>query len=152
MVAAARHGRGAPAEAAGELRRRPARCRAAVGSRVVNADQNPGGGHGAPEGGHGGPHQGGHGGGAPPDGAVPVLVKRLDAGLPLPARAHPGDAGVDLYAAEDVTLAPGRRSVVRTGLAIALPDGYAGFVHPRSGLAARHGVTVVNAPGTVDAG
>jgi dUTP pyrophosphatase len=84
--------------------------------------------------------------------AVPVLIKRLDPGLPLPARAHPGDAGVDLFAASTVTLAPGERAVVPTGVAIALPDGYAAFVHPRSGLAGRHGVTVVNAPGTVDAG
>jgi dUTP pyrophosphatase len=84
--------------------------------------------------------------------AVPVLIKRLDQGLPLPARAHPGDAGVDLYAAVDVTLAPGERAMVPTGVAIALPEGYAAFVHPRSGLAARHGVTLVNAPGTVDAG
>ena len=83
---------------------------------------------------------------------VEVLIKRLDAGLPLPARAHPGDAGVDLFAAVDVTLAPGERTVVPTGVAIALPEGYAAFVHPRSGLAARHGVTIVNAPGTVDAG
>jgi len=81
-----------------------------------------------------------------------VLVKRLDPGLPLPARAHPGDAGVDLRAAAEVTLGPGERAVVPTGVAIALPDGYAAFVHPRSGLAARHGVTIVNAPGTVDAG
>ena len=84
--------------------------------------------------------------------AVPVLIKRLDPGIPLPARAHPGDAGVDLCAAAEVTLGPGERAVVPTGLAIALPDGYAAFVHPRSGLAARHGVTIVNAPGTVDAG
>jgi dUTP pyrophosphatase len=84
--------------------------------------------------------------------AVPVLVKRLDPGLPPPARAHPGDAGVDLCAAAEVTLGPGERAVVPTGVAIALPDGYAAFVHPRSGLAARHGVTIVNAPGTVDAG
>jgi len=84
--------------------------------------------------------------------AVPVLIKRLDQGLPLPARAHPGDAGVDLCAAVDVVLAPGERALVPTGMAIALPEGYAAFVHPRSGLAARHGVTVVNAPGTVDAG
>jgi dUTP pyrophosphatase len=83
---------------------------------------------------------------------VPVLIQRLDAELPLPARAHPGDAGVDLFAAEPVTLAPGERAVVPTGVAIALPEGYAAFVHPRSGLAARHGVTLVNAPGTVDAG
>lgn len=84
--------------------------------------------------------------------AVPVLITRLDPALPLPARAHPGDAGVDLCAAADVVLAPGERAVVPTGIAIALPDGYAAFVHPRSGLAARHGVTIVNAPGTVDAG
>src|ERR1035438_9975219 len=83
---------------------------------------------------------------------VPVLIRRLDPGLPLPARAHPGDAGADLVTAVDVELAPGQRAVVPTGVAIALPDGYAAFVHPRSGLAARHGVTIVNAPGTVDAG
>ena len=83
---------------------------------------------------------------------VEVLIRRLDPGLPLPARAHPGDAGADLHAACDVDLAPGERMVVPTGVAIALPDGYAAFVHPRSGLAARHGVTMVNAPGTVDAG
>lgn len=84
--------------------------------------------------------------------SVDVLIVRLDAGLPLPQRAHPGDAGVDLYAAVDVDLGPGERAVVPTGLAIALPDGYAAFVHPRSGLAADHGVTLVNTPGTVDAG
>ncbi|GAA1742841.1 dUTP diphosphatase [Nonomuraea bangladeshensis] len=83
---------------------------------------------------------------------VEVLIQRLDAELPPPSYAHPGDAGADLYAAEDVELAPGERAVVGTGVAIALPDGYAAFVHPRSGLAARHGVTLVNAPGTVDAG
>jgi dUTP diphosphatase len=83
---------------------------------------------------------------------VAVLIKRLDPGLPLPAAAHPGDAGLDLFAAAAVTLAPGERAVVPTGIAIALPDGYAAFIHPRSGLAARHGVTLVNAPGTVDAG
>jgi dUTP diphosphatase len=81
-----------------------------------------------------------------------VLIKRLDPGVPLPTYAHPGDAGADLAAAEDVELAPGERALVRTGLAVALPAGYAAFVHPRSGLAARHGVTLVNAPGTVDAG
>lgn len=81
-----------------------------------------------------------------------VLIKRLDPGVPLPAYAHSGDAGADLTAAEDVELAPGQRMLVRTGLAIALPAGYAAFVHPRSGLAARHGVTLVNAPGTIDAG
>jgi dUTP pyrophosphatase len=83
---------------------------------------------------------------------VHVLIKRLDPGIPLPVRAHPGDAGTDLFAAADVELSPGQRAVVPTGVAIALPDGYAAFVHPRSGLAARHGVTLVNAPGTVDAG
>lgn len=81
-----------------------------------------------------------------------VLVRRLDPGLPLPAYAHPGDAGADLFAAQDVQLAPGERALVRTGIAIALPEGYVGLVHPRSGLAARLGVTVLNAPGTVDAG
>src|SRR5208283_3583900 len=83
---------------------------------------------------------------------VDVLIQRLDPGLPLPAFAHPGDAGADLCAAEDVDLAPGERALVPTGVAIALPAGYAAFVHPRSGLAARLGVTIVNAPGTVDAG
>ena len=87
----------------------------------------------------------------PADG-VDVLIQRLDPDLPLPAFAHPGDAGADLFAAEDVDLAPGERVLVPTGIAIALPAGYAAFVHPRSGLAARHGVTIVNAPGTVDAG
>jgi dUTP pyrophosphatase len=81
-----------------------------------------------------------------------VLITRLDPAVPLPAYARPGDAGADLVAAEDVDLAPGERAMVRTGIAIALPDGYAGFVHPRSGLAAKHGVTLVNAPGTIDAG
>ncbi len=83
---------------------------------------------------------------------VPVLVRRLDPDLPLPSYAHPGDAGADLVAAEEVEIPPGERRLVRTGIAIALPDGYVGLVHPRSGLAARLGVTVLNAPGTVDAG
>jgi dUTP pyrophosphatase len=83
---------------------------------------------------------------------VQVLLQRLDLALPLPAYAHPGDAGADLCAAIDVTLRPGERQTVPTGIAIALPPGYVGLVHPRSGLAARHGITVVNAPGTVDAG
>jgi dUTP pyrophosphatase len=84
---------------------------------------------------------------------VPELpVHRLHPDLPLPAYAHPGDAGADLCAAEDVALPPGGRATVGTGLAVAVPDGFAAFVHPRSGLAARHGITVVNAPGTVDAG
>ena len=81
-----------------------------------------------------------------------VLVMRVDPDVPLPSYARPGDAGADLVAAEDVDLAPGQRAMVRTGIAIALPAGYAAFVHPRSGLAAKHGVTVVNAPGTIDAG
>ncbi len=81
-----------------------------------------------------------------------VLLQRLDDGVPLPCYAHPGDAGADLVTTQDVELGPGERAVVPTGVAIALPDGYAAFVHPRSGLAARHGLTVVNAPGTVDAG
>ena len=79
-------------------------------------------------------------------------MQRLDPDLPLPAYAHPGDAGADLVTAVDVELAPGQRALVPTGIALALPAGYAGFVHPRSGLAARCGVTVVNAPGTIDAG
>jgi dUTP pyrophosphatase len=70
----------------------------------------------------------------------------------LPAYAHPGDAGADLCAAEAVTLGPGERHTMPTGVSIALPDGYAAFVVPRSGLAMRHGITIVNAPGTVDAG
>ena len=81
-----------------------------------------------------------------------VLVTRVDPGAALPVYARPGDAGADLAACEDVHLAPGERALVRTGVAVALPEGYAAFVHPRSGLAARHGVTVVNAPGTIDAG
>lgn len=81
-----------------------------------------------------------------------IPFRRLDPGLAPPAYAHPGDAGADLVSAVDVVLAPGRREVVPTGIAVELPEGYAAFVHPRSGLAARHGVTVVNAPGTVDAG
>lgn len=70
----------------------------------------------------------------------------------LPTYSHPGDAGADLHAAEALVLAPGERALVGTGVSIALPDGYAAFVVPRSGLAAKHGITVVNSPGTVDAG
>ncbi|MGO4957302.1 dUTP diphosphatase [Luteococcus sp. Sow4_B9] len=81
-----------------------------------------------------------------------LRVRRLDPELPLPTRAHPDDAGLDLMTTADVVLAPGERVLVGTGLAIALPRGFVGLVHPRSGLAARHGVTVVNAPGTVDSG
>ena len=85
-------------------------------------------------------------------GPVEVLVRRLDPDLPLPAYAHPGDAGADLVTTQDVVLEPGQRAMVPTGVAIALPAGYAAFVHPRSGLAHKFGVGVVNAPGTVDAG
>jgi dUTP pyrophosphatase len=83
---------------------------------------------------------------------VEVLITRLDPDVPLPSYARQDDAGADLVCAEDVDLAPGQRAVVGTGIAIALPAGYAAFVHPRSGLAVRHGVTLVNAPGTIDAG
>jgi dUTP pyrophosphatase len=84
--------------------------------------------------------------------SLDVLIRRLDPGVPLPAYAHPGDAGADLVTTIDADLAPGERRVLPTGLAVALPDGYAAFVHPRSGLAATCGVALVNAPGTVDAG
>lgn len=83
---------------------------------------------------------------------VDVLVVRLDPDLPLPEYAQPGDAGVDLRTTTDAVLAPGERALLPTGIAVALPSGYAAFVHPRSGLAVRHGVSLVNAPGTVDAG
>jgi dUTP pyrophosphatase len=89
---------------------------------------------------------------APPGATVEVLVHRLDPGVPPPAYALPGDAGADIVTAVDVELAPGARAVLPTGLALALPDGYAAFVHPRSGLAARCGMALVNAPGTVDSG
>lgn len=85
-------------------------------------------------------------------GDVTIELLRLDPQLPLPSYAHPGDAGADLAARERVVLAPGERALVPTGIALALPMGWAAFVHPRSGLAARSGVTIVNAPGTVDAG
>jgi len=82
-----------------------------------------------------------------------VPVVRLDPDLPLPAYAHPGDAGADLVAREDVTIAArGGRAAIPTGVALAIPDGYAGFVLPRSGLALRHGITCLNTPGLVDAG
>jgi dUTP pyrophosphatase len=81
-----------------------------------------------------------------------VDLVRLDPGLPVPARARPGDAGADLAAARDVTLAPGERALVGTGVALVLPEGYAAFVVPRSGLAVREGLGLLNAPGTVDAG
>ncbi len=85
-------------------------------------------------------------------GGVAIEVVRLDPELPLPSYAHPGDAGADLVTTVDVTLRPGERALVPTGVAIALPDGYVALVHPRSGLAARHGLSIVNTPGTVDAG
>lgn len=81
-----------------------------------------------------------------------MLVRRLDSDLPLPVYALPGDAGADIVAAENLTLGPGERAVLPTGLAIALPEGFAAFVHPRSGLAARAGLGLVNAPGTIDSG
>ena len=86
----------------------------------------------------------------PPE--LDVNVVRLDPDLPLPQYAHPGDAGADLVTTVDVTLAPGERAMVPTGVAVALPDGYVALVHPRSGLAARHGLSIVNTPGTIDAG
>ncbi|MDT0403954.1 dUTP diphosphatase [Streptomyces sp. DSM 41635] len=84
--------------------------------------------------------------------ALEVLIRRVDPDVPLPAYEHPGDAGADLRTTEACALAPGERAVLPTGVSVALPDGYAAFVHPRSGLAARCGVALVNAPGTVDAG
>lgn len=83
---------------------------------------------------------------------IEVRLVRLDRDLPLPAYAHPGDAGADLVSRIDVVLGPGERALVPTGIALALPEGYVGLVHPRSGLAARHGITIVNAPGTIDSG
>ena len=83
---------------------------------------------------------------------VDVLVKRLDPSVPLPRYGKAGDAGADITTRVDVTIAPGERLLVPTGLSIALPFGYAAFVHPRSGSAIKHGVSMVNAPGTVDAG
>ncbi|HWG23073.1 dUTP diphosphatase [Actinospica sp.] len=83
---------------------------------------------------------------------VDVLIRRLDRDLPLPAYALPGDAGADLRTAVDVELGPGERAVLPTGIAVAMPEGYAAFVHPRSGLAARYGVSLVNTPGTIDSG
>lgn len=83
---------------------------------------------------------------------VAIQIIRLDKDLPLPAYAQPGDAGADLFAREDVTLTPGERRLVPTGVALALPEGYVALVHPRSGLAHRSGLSIVNAPGTIDAG
>jgi len=87
-----------------------------------------------------------------PPTSVDVLLRRLDPELPVPSYAHDGDAGADLVTAVDLDLAPGERAMVPTGTAIALPEGFAAFVHPRSGLAARCGMALVNAPGTIDAG
>ena len=81
-----------------------------------------------------------------------VLIKRLDSSVPLPTYAKGGDAGADLVTTKDFTLAPGERALIPTGISIALPDGYVALVHPRSGLAIKHGVTLVNTPGTIDAG
>jgi len=81
-----------------------------------------------------------------------LAVVRLDRDLPMPSRAHDGDAGVDLFSAHDVELAPGQRALVPTGIAVAIPHGMVGLVHPRSGLAARAGLSIVNSPGTIDAG
>ncbi|UYQ76324.1 dUTP diphosphatase [Glutamicibacter sp. JL.03c] len=83
---------------------------------------------------------------------ISIAIKMLDSDLPAPSYAHPSDAGADLHAREGMVLAPGERALVRTGIALAIPHGYVGLVHPRSGLATKHGITVVNAPGTVDAG
>jgi len=83
---------------------------------------------------------------------VDILIHRHDEHVPIPVYAHPGDAGADLTTTIDVTLAPGERSMVPTGISLALPDGYVALVHPRSGLAAKCGISIVNAPGTVDAG
>lgn len=87
-----------------------------------------------------------------PQTTVEIALQRLDPAVPLPSYAHPGDAGADLVTTVDVTIAPGERVLVPTGIALALPDGFVGLVHPRSGLAARHGLSIVNAPGTIDAG
>ncbi|WP_374929363.1 dUTP diphosphatase [Kytococcus sedentarius] len=84
--------------------------------------------------------------------SAPLRVARLSPQATLPSRAHADDAGADLHAAEELTLAPGERALVGTGIALALEPGTVGLVHPRSGLAARHGITIVNAPGTIDAG
>jgi dUTP pyrophosphatase len=79
-------------------------------------------------------------------------ITRLDRELPLPSYAHPGDAGLDLYSTEDVTLGPGDRAAVSTGISVAIPAGYAGFIHARSGRALKQGLAVVNAPGLIDSG
>lgn len=83
---------------------------------------------------------------------ITLKLKKLDEELPTPAYANPGDAGLDLYAAKDVVLQPGQRVMIPTGIAIAIPQGYAGFVQPRSGLAAKQGFSIVNTPGLIDSG
>ena len=81
-----------------------------------------------------------------------VQIQRIDKGLPMPDYARPGDAGMDVYSTIDCTLAPGARAIIPIGIAIALPEGYVCFAHPRSGLAAKNGISIVNAPGTIDSG
>lgn len=83
---------------------------------------------------------------------IEVLITRSDPSLPLPRYAKPGDAGADLCSSVDLVIAPGERALVSTGISIALPDGYAAFIHPRSGLAIKSGIGIVNSPGTIDAG
>lgn len=83
---------------------------------------------------------------------IDVPITRLDPDMPAPAYAQPSDAGADLRSTIDLTLEPGERAMIPTGIAIALPDGYAAFIHPRSGLAIKHGLSMVNTPGTIDAG
>jgi dUTP pyrophosphatase len=83
---------------------------------------------------------------------VKLAIRLLDPEMPLPEYAHPGDAGFDLRSTIDCTIAPGERKIVPTGISVAIPDGYVGLVHPRSGLAAKHGISMVNTPGTIDAG
>lgn len=83
---------------------------------------------------------------------IQVVIQRLRLHAVIPAYAHPGDAGMDLYAAEDLTLGPGERALAPTGIAVAIPDGYEGQVRPKSGLALKQGLSVLNTPGTVDAG
>ena len=84
--------------------------------------------------------------------AITLKLKKLDDTVPTPAYAQPGDAGLDLYSAQDASIDPGCREIISTGIAIAIPEGYAGFVQPRSGLAAREGLTIVNTPGLIDSG
>ena len=83
---------------------------------------------------------------------IDVPIQLLDPELPLPHYAHPSDAGADLVSAEDFTLEPGERRLIPTGIAVAIPEGWVGLIHPRSGLAVKHGITMVNTPGTIDAG